>query len=632
MRNSRPSRFHNRRSGSRLRGLHKWVNSLLTLTLLAPFLVGVSIGVLSAAPAASAQGSGALTPPSKSAYIFNTFSGFTPSLNLDTNISNFLGSNGEHYHVTLYQNTATGFGDATVSRLLGLIHAGVLVINAHSGPAGLDIQTYGQCEFLAPGAPFPTCNPTQNGVFDRQYLLANRESNKLNAIYGAATAVSYDSYPLTDGTIVWRWDIVVLAAALSAHFGSTVQGIVDVNGCDSLALANDFHPYSFFGNSSACSGVAGAVSAEGLWEDLAGQHGASLRVTTSAKDFSTPFGPAPYNQPVTLSPAVSSVLPSAGSIISSGDQSGSVAFDTTMNITKSAKPAISISGCGVKLQSASWATNGNSLDFNYTMPVTATGTVTFTVNAAKVKAQSVSEGPNNELDGNQSPPNTSGEAPNQDNYVWTANCNSRQISATVSYSVTTTTTVRNAECVGACPTLDWNEDANLTVSFSATETCNVDGGDQVLGCSPVATENSASGSQTITYFQHPELDCMATYSGAPLQYAIGSGAPSGVGPALSPSTGLYTGAWTVDWGNGADSDVYLTGNCGPLIDPAVSAYGRGGYMWNALWAPGTATFTGSFSQSIGGSACEPGLVDYYGNPTTYCQSGSGNVSVTVTSS
>ena len=78
------------------------------------------------------------------------------------------------------------------------------------------------------------------------------------------------------------------------------------------------------------------------------------------------------------------------------------------------------------------------MGFQYTVPAGATGTVTFTVLEDKAKAQSATEGPNNELDGNQN--HASGKAPNRTNYVWTASCNTVTVHFTSSGSESETDT------------------------------------------------------------------------------------------------------------------------------------------------------------------------------------------------
>jgi hypothetical protein len=82
----------------------------------------------------------------------------------------------------------------------------------------------------------------------------------------------------------------------------------------------------------------------------------------------------------------------------------------------------------VQAGSGVWSNGGSELGFNVTTPDDASGTMTLTVEDHKAEADADAgggggpEGPNDFLDGNQSPSPANGEAPNDSDYVWTLNC------------------------------------------------------------------------------------------------------------------------------------------------------------------------------------------------------------------
>ncbi len=229
-----------------------------------------------------------------------------------------------------------------------------------------------------------------------------------------------------DGSsLVYRWVVQVSYFALASVFGTAIQGIVDINGCDSVLLNTSFPgAESFFGNNLEVSSDTGSTNEKLLFQDLAGQNGFSHRSTTTASSFVAPFqlAPAPNNKPVTLAPAVvtDTTTPALDGAIRSGT-SYAVNFDTDMDQSK-ADQALTITGCQAKV-TASWASS-TQLKYSVTFPSsTPGGKAMLTVHNADALAATA--GFANELDGNQSggSPNLNGEAPNRNDYSWTVYCN-----------------------------------------------------------------------------------------------------------------------------------------------------------------------------------------------------------------
>jgi hypothetical protein len=665
-------------SGTNGRGLRhvRWLQGPLKLLAAGAVLmsiVGVGAIVPVAAPYATAATPPAVGVPNHRTYIFNTFAN-DPSAGLSSYISAITADLTQaSYPPKTLKPTVKDFHD--------LAGAGIAIIYAHSDATdGLNVEPMGVCKTvvhtLNPLDQY--CQPSGTGyddpAFDAAYSEMQKEGGTLGLTVAPKTNTTLATADLNLAAGVYNggldWAIDLRPSGISKLLGSQTMGIVVVAGCHSLGnpLASSFPAKAYFGYpgfAEQCSLVpVNGTDTQHLFDQLVGRNGVGQRTTTTANGFTPLFGfglANPNGQPVTLNPAVISALPAAGSVVGGGgggtpgpppsgglvktsglaakhtraDQRvaagrttesstvvpGSVQFDTEMDTSNNPNSVIKVAGCGAKLQkgSASWGDDGSSLSFNFTVPQNATGTATLTVSDHKAEAESGGkEGPNDFLDGNQSPSPANGEAPNDSDYAWTVNCNNGQISATVTYSATLTTMVRNHQCPGNCETQDFDLDGNLTVNYSETTTCDVSGG-APSGCTFEVTENSASGSQTTTYFPQPGGSCMATYSGVDLQFA--SPGPAGAIPASFASN---SGSWTVDWGGPAGDWLDLTGTCGPSPDPLV--FGDS-YMYNALWAPGQATFTESFSQSLGGSACEPNLEDFYGNPTTYCQNATGSLTV-----
>ncbi len=141
--------------------------SLAGLLLVAPLLVAPTIlsATVGTRPA-TAQTVNATTPPNQNAYIFNTFGQESNYVSSDTAVQKILDD--ENYQVKLYQNTATGVGNATLSNLFNLKSAGILIINSHAGAGGLDVDVYGVCKYpvILPKPGQQLCNKESNGVVD----------------------------------------------------------------------------------------------------------------------------------------------------------------------------------------------------------------------------------------------------------------------------------------------------------------------------------------------------------------------------------------------------------------------------------------------------------------------------------
>ena len=431
-----------------------WFKVPFTLFATGMMLLSV-IGMAAIAPVdgvpAQAASPAAISPPNKDAYIFNTLS--LDSSYLDAELTAYEDLHSMGYHVKTYIGTEgvnNKPGAANLKNFMSMATGGVVLILSHAGDTGIPIEIYGPCrEYQTTGYP---CKPSSGSYHDPAYDSAYKAFKIYEALYGDAVSLSAASYPNGGGLL--HWVIQVNPSGLTTFFPHKI-GIVVVAGCDSQALASRFTTSSFFGYGNLSCTQIGGHDVQTLFDDLAGKNGPNQRTTTSAQGFlPLGFGLAPGAVPVTLSPAVTSVIPSAGSYIGSGSPSpggramtkmgegratnvnsakstdaqvpGSVQFDTQMDTSNDPNKAIKVSGCSgatIEKNSASWADDGSSLSFNILVPQNATGTATLTVNDHKAESMSDDgEGPNDFLDGNQSPSPASGEAPNDSDYVWTVSC------------------------------------------------------------------------------------------------------------------------------------------------------------------------------------------------------------------
>ena len=257
----------------------------LALALLSQCLAGAIIALtVSATPAAAAEDTLASAPPNNNAFIFNTFEGYGNQVAADNEVASLLDMDSEGYKVTRYQDTATTPGTALIQTLAtDAKNAGVLIINAHAGPTGLGLQVYSPCLYVTPNGP-SACddvNPSNRGEEDPGYARADDEAKQINKSYGPKSAyVSLEQY-LEVRTFVWRWVTSLSAKGIAHVFDSdgAKQGIVDINGCQSMSLDTSFNAEAYFGNGTgACSGSS-EKSEESLFQDLAGQKGLEHRST-----------------------------------------------------------------------------------------------------------------------------------------------------------------------------------------------------------------------------------------------------------------------------------------------------------------------------------------------------------------
>jgi hypothetical protein len=224
-----------------------------------------------------------------------------------------------------------------------------------------------------------------------------------------------------------RYPLMMTASGIAHFFSRRGIDLVDNLACHSAQLAPSFDALSYFGHAAtACSGFE-AHDDKLLFDRLAGHAGVAARPTTAAfalQQFMDPyFRIAAGAQPVVLSPAVSSVSPADGALVGANTATPvEVAFDARMD-TSHPTAVITVSGCGAKLENATWV-QGSRLSADLVIPISPpSATVTLTI--AKDRAQAVpAKAPNDLLDGNQDPMGTSGQEPNGDDYVWTLSCSS----------------------------------------------------------------------------------------------------------------------------------------------------------------------------------------------------------------
>ncbi len=300
------------------------------------------------------------------------------------------------------------------------------------------------------------------------------------------------------------------------------MGIVIQAGCDTSGLANDFTAESYFGY-NACIG-ADVIQSDlnVLFQDLSGENGLAQRTTTGASGYGSTFIPAPSNVPVTLSPAVTNVSPSAGSGIGGGSASANVTqpgsslerrdrllksdggsesntttpvevdFDTQMDTSMDPDKAVKVSGCGAEVTpgSGDWSDDGTQLTFDVSTPADATGNLTLTVQKNKAISEATTEGKNDNLDGNQNPLNTSGQAPNDTDYIWTLSCSNICIAASgIGSSCGTANSPPGVACVDTtCPVGAISvtvTEPGETAPFTISACCSQNGGDTISPASAV---------------------------------------------------------------------------------------------------------------------------------------------------
>jgi hypothetical protein len=417
----------------------------------------VPTAVASAQPATQA----AVAPQDKQAYIFSTFGNPTtdllnagPYLAAALTVGTYL--HGLHYSVKSYVSSTEGArdnpGDATLDNFAkmagydGSKPGGVIIIDTHGDPNGLAVEVYATASAAL----------AQAQVYSTKYpgLITWNSSGYPT---GGLVISSGNQYGGTTQAPIYRYALSLTLTGVNYFFHNQTPALVYVAGCEALGFSSAFHAESFLGYPTISLAPVNALDETTFFGRMAGMGGLTQRTTTGAASagYASGLQLVPGSSPVTLAPAVSSTSPAAGSVVGGGGSSnavnsseragkrlgrlrtakdddeqstvvpGSVQFDTEMDTSNDPNKVISVSGCGAKLQkgSASWGDDGSSLSFNFTVPQDATGTATLTVSDHKAEAESEDgEGPNDFLDGNQSPSPANGEAPNDSDYQWTLNC------------------------------------------------------------------------------------------------------------------------------------------------------------------------------------------------------------------
>ena len=364
------------------------------------------------------------TPRNNTAFIFDALADRSDYLQADQTIANLLRQ--EQYKVYLLEDVLGGSGSypglATLANFTNMAGAGVVVITTHAGVPGIVVEMY---------------PATGNGL--------------TSSLRAYAYYLTHGYSPRWIGFRYFR-DInryvIYLTPAGVAHFfaGSHVSLLVN-NTCDGTAYQAVFNAQSYFAYQGEACNTFSAVAGDEtqLFNRLAGMDGPDDRTTTgayAAGGFSPNFQLLYTGAPVALSPAVHSVTPadgssvSSGQLLSDGNHLVSVTFDTVMDTSGS--PDAVVTADGGTLSHFQWQDNDSTLTFELACGTQPTVTLTVHNDQAIAGAGRFP----NQLDGNQNPSNTSGQAPNGDDYVWKLTCGS-------SHSVTATIQVTgpyNGDC------------------------------------------------------------------------------------------------------------------------------------------------------------------------------------------
>ena len=430
-------------------------------------------------------------PHNNKAAIYNVFGLDPPNTKLINDLNDRLDREG--YKTNLYVDSSEGGGGgqggATLDNFVKMAdEASVIIINAHGQDFAGNSQdcTIGKggkgltrCAIPDPAVPAPTTYvptverstqvqpviqvewyPTwedEQKAFDRYVQSGKYDKNWLydpklpNGEFYAPTLLPWRpgdwAPPDANGN-----QITSLGGA-RPWLGITQEGIehffkgknvdfIDNLACHSMAVASAFDARSYFGHAStACTGfeVTDEIT---LFDRLLGKSGVEARPTDKAfalGGFKDPFFQLdPSSKPVVLSPAVKEVSPKEGAVVKPGETTAaSITFDAAMK-QDSAEGIVSVSGCSGKVENPKWNSE-TELKFDITIPKDQPEkSMTVTVHQDKALADPGTDD-NHHLDGNQSPADKSGEAPNRDDYVYRLSCtNAAVLNVEVRYTGTMT--------------------------------------------------------------------------------------------------------------------------------------------------------------------------------------------------
>lgn len=233
--------------------------------------------------------------------------------------------------------------------------------------------------------------------------------------------------------------------------------------CNSKMTSRDFGSLDYVGfvpNKTVCDPAAALDTsihdAVLLFDRLAGRSGVENRSLVWAYHLGGFSGGADHPAldlfsltsdyfAVALSPAVTSAAIEGENrgLVAGGDYPGSVQFDALMD-PGHPDGIVRVSGCGASISHATWLNDG-TLDFTVHLPDgSSNGTMTFTIDHTAADAFSgTSAAPNDQLDGNEAPSPTSGEAPNRTDYSWQVSCDPDVYPVKIVYSGTFTDSYQN---------------------------------------------------------------------------------------------------------------------------------------------------------------------------------------------
>jgi hypothetical protein len=319
----------------------------------------------------------------------------------------------EHYHVSSYSDAD---GSANFDNFVGMARGGVVIFDTHGGgdiiktpkvtlgkytipsvtvsDAGLLVE-WRKDFFDAAGGAIGYIKKYKLGVQDVAVDLANREGVGL------------------------QWAISITNSGLAKFFGHANLGIVFGGACDSMRSASSFQAKSYFGFDQHQHGIYITAALGLLMNSLAGQDTIAARSTTgyaAQNEFTFNMKLAPNAEPVVLSPAVASGTLGDGAVLKRGGNTPfTVQFDAHMRQNEG---IVTVEGCDARVVDPKLS--GPTLTFKLNVPQHPRSTTAkVTLNAKNALA---SGGYPAELDGNETPSGTTGQAPNRDNYTVKVRC------------------------------------------------------------------------------------------------------------------------------------------------------------------------------------------------------------------
>jgi hypothetical protein len=375
-------------------------------------LVLAAVGIwLHGAAIAGAAVSGATTPESNRAYVFDALGAHADSTAAENTISSWLRA--DHYRVTMWRDPTEGKDPLnrhgiTLDDVVKMAGAGVIVLNGHgSGAKGL------------PGDTFPAT--VAGGVA----LEAARGH------YLSRLGEHWDPSWLTIASSATEIALDLTPAGIRHFFRGKHTGLIFSTGCGTQALAHDFYAQAVVGyvGETCSTNRSGAGDMRLFFKRLAGFDGVQHRTSSAAlaaggystgaelRELGEPNagGPSIHGAvPLVLTPAVARTDPPDGATIASGPRELTVHFDAAMDDRERHDLAVA-TGCSSHITRLHWRTV-LTLDITLKIPKSAAECrVRITLHAAKLHADP-RDGYAAPLDGNQAPSPADGAAPNDTNY------------------------------------------------------------------------------------------------------------------------------------------------------------------------------------------------------------------------